>query len=116
PAAFRTRHPATHEIEIAEQTSWSCIHGVERWRADCGCRIGPPSSQAWRAPLRQAIDWLRDELSGLYETRVGEVLHDPWGARDRYVECFLDPGRTPGFVVDEARGVPSPAAMLEARR
>ncbi|HLY38029.1 MAG TPA: DUF3536 domain-containing protein, partial [Candidatus Binatia bacterium] len=93
PAAFRAAHPATHEVEIADDTSWSCAHGVERWRGNCGCRVGGPSdwSQAWRAPLRAAIDWLRDELAVLYESRATDLLRDAWGARDRYVECLLAP-------------------------
>ncbi|TMA70053.1 MAG: DUF3536 domain-containing protein [Deltaproteobacteria bacterium] len=118
PAAFRDAHPPAHEVEIIEGTSWSCPHGVERWRADCGCRVAGPAggSQAWRAPLRQAIDWLRNETAILYETRAGEVLHDPCGARDRYVECVLDPGRTAGFLADEANGRLSPAATVLTRR
>src|SRR5437867_10402578 len=118
PAVFRERHPPAFEVEIAEGTSWSCPHGVERWRADCGCRVGkePGWSQAWRRPLRQAIDWLRDELAAVYETRVGDVLHDPWGARDRYVDCVLEPGRTAGFLAAEARRRLSPADIVQARR
>ena len=118
PAAFRDRHPPTDEVEIAERTSWSCPHGVERWRADCGCAVATMSgwSQAWRTPLRVAIDWLRDELAVVYETRAGEVLRDPWGARDRYVECLLEPGRTAAFLTAEAAHPLSAAATRAARR
>jgi len=118
PAAFREAQPPAYEVEIIEGTSWSCPHGVERWRADCGCRVAGPGSwnQAWRAPLRQAIDWLRDELAVVYQTRAGEVLRDPWGARDRYVSCVLEPGRTGPFIGTEATGRLSPAETVQARR
>ncbi len=88
-------HPPDHEVEIAEYTSWSCAHGVERWRGDCGCRTGggPDWTQAWRAPLRQALDWLRDELAPLYEQAAGEIFPDPWRARDSYIEVILDPSQ-----------------------
>src|SRR5207248_6807434 len=61
---FLEKHPPTHEVQIAENSSWSCSHGVERWKADCGCNSGGRADwdQAWRAPLRRALDWLRDEL------------------------------------------------------
>jgi len=118
PAAFRDAVPPADEVEIAEGTSWSCPHGVERWRADCGCRVGGPPSwnQAWRAPLRAAIDWLRDQVANVYERRAGEVLRDPWGARDRYVACVLDPARTEAFVAAEAAAAPTAAAVRHARR
>jgi alpha-amylase/alpha-mannosidase (GH57 family) len=118
PAAFRAAHPATYEVEIAENTSWSCGHGVERWRAGCGCRVGGPSdwSQAWRAPLRSAIDWLREELALVYEARAADLLRDAWGARDRYVECLLAPERMEGWLTAEARAPLSPAQTVEARR
>ncbi|HLK10337.1 MAG TPA: DUF3536 domain-containing protein [Candidatus Binatia bacterium] len=118
PAAYRALAPPADEVEIVEGTSWSCVHGVERWRADCGCRVGTQagSSQAWRGPLRAAIDWLRDEAAVLYETRAGEVFRDPWGARDRYVDCVLDPGRLEGFLAAEATTRLSPAATVHARR
>ena len=118
PAAFRAHHPPTHEVEIAEGTSWSCPHGIARWRAHCGCRVeGPPEwSQAWRTPLREAIDWLRDEVATLYEARAGEVLREPWGARDRYIDCVLEPARTATWLAREAARPLSAAATVDARR
>jgi alpha-amylase/alpha-mannosidase (GH57 family) len=88
-------HPPEMEVEIVENTSWSCVHGVDRWRRDCGCRIGgkPGWNQAWRAPLRQALDWLRDELAPRYEAAAREFFPDPWAARDDYVEVLLDRSR-----------------------
>ena len=85
-------HPPEHEVEIIEDTSWSCIHGIERWRANCGCSTGmhPGWNQEWRAPLRGAMDWLRDNLSQIYEEQLQSLLKDPWKARDDYIEVVLD--------------------------
>lgn len=85
-------HPPAFEVEIAENTSWSCTHGVERWRADCGCNTGgnPGWHQQWRAPLRQTLDWLRDDLAELYEQAAGPLVRDVWAARDAYIAVILD--------------------------
>ena len=89
---FLERHPPTHEVEIRENTAWSCAHGLGRWNNDCGCRTGdrPGWHQAWRAPLREALDWLRDTLAPRFETAAGELLRDPWVARDGYIDIVLD--------------------------
>lgn len=91
-AEYLEIHPPTHEVEIFENSSWSCVHGVERWRADCGCNSGmrPEWSQAWRAPLRQAMDWLRDKLIELFEKEAPQYLKDPWQARNNYIEVILE--------------------------
>jgi alpha-amylase/alpha-mannosidase (GH57 family) len=92
---FLEKHPPTHEVEIFENTSWSCVHGIERWRSDCGCNTGahPKWNQAWRAPLRQAMDWLRDAVAPQYEEKARQFVKDPWVARDDYINVVLD--RTP---------------------
>ena len=79
-------------VEIGEPTSWSCPHGVERWRADCGCgsTTNEGWNQAWRAALREALDRLRDTLARPYEERAGRLLRDPWAAREAYVDILLD--------------------------
>ncbi|HKR62648.1 MAG TPA: DUF3536 domain-containing protein [Thermoanaerobaculia bacterium] len=85
-------HPPTQFVEIVEKTSWSCVHGVERWRADCGCNTGssPGWNQQWRAPLRAALDWLSAELATLFENVGQRLLRDPWAARDDYIDVLLD--------------------------
>lgn len=89
---YLERHPPDYQVEIHENSSWSCVHGVERWRADCGCNSGghPGWRQGWRGPLREAFDWLRDEIAGPFEEAAGRLLLDPWLARDDYIEVVLD--------------------------
>jgi alpha-amylase/alpha-mannosidase (GH57 family) len=102
-------HPPQWEVEIVESTSWSCAHGVERWRADCGCRTGslPGWTQQWRAPLRAALDWLRAEIDVLFERQAGAFLPDPWAARDAYIDVILDrsPSCVDEFCLQQARRV-----------
>jgi len=89
---YLTINPPTHEVEIVENTAWSCSHGLGRWSTDCGCNSGHKAgwNQSWRAPLRHALDHLRDSLVEPYETKATEYLHDPWLARDEYVSIVLD--------------------------
>jgi alpha-amylase/alpha-mannosidase (GH57 family) len=87
--------PPEHEAEIAEGSSWSCMHGIERWRSDCGCHTGgqPGWHQKWRGPLRAALDGLRDRLAELYVREAQRLLKDPWRARDEMIELLLEPER-----------------------
>jgi len=103
---YLEKYPPTHEVEIFENTSWSCAHGVERWRDDCGCTTGgnPGWHQAWRAPLREALDWLRDALAPAYEEKARQLLEDPWDVRNEYIRVILDrsPENTEGFLNQHA--------------
>jgi len=91
--------PPTMQVELkpgseeGEGTSWSCSHGVGRWYRDCGCAVDNPIgwNQAWRTPLREAFDLLRDSLAALFEEKGQTVLRDPWAARNDYIEYLLDP-------------------------
>ncbi|HEY3129873.1 MAG TPA: DUF3536 domain-containing protein [Acidobacteriota bacterium] len=98
--------PSQYEVKIFENTSWSCAHGVERWRADCGCRTGNPGyHQRWRAPLRESLDALTAELDLNFEREAAVLLHDPWKARDDYIEVILDrsPENRAAFLGKHAR-------------
>jgi alpha-amylase/alpha-mannosidase (GH57 family) len=89
---FLEQNPPTEEVEIYEMTSWSCAHGIDRWRSDCGCETGGKAGwhQRWRQPLRSSLNWLRDTLVPLYEEKAGDLFRDPWQARDDYVSVIND--------------------------
>jgi len=90
-ASFLAQYPPEYECEIRDNTSWSCMHGVERWRSDCGCSSGKPGwNQAWREPLREALDELRDAVAVLTEQEGGRLLKDVWAARDGYIQVILE--------------------------
>ena len=116
--AFLAAHPPTWEAQIQQGSSWSCAHGVERWRADCGCRVRADWHQRWRAPLREALDWLRDLVDPFYAARAGVWLRDPWAARDAYVGVVLDrsPAELDAFLHEHQRVPLDAAARLETRR
>jgi len=98
--------PPQDIVEIREDTSWSCSHGVGRWSSNCGCHTGgePDWNQKWRRPLRDALNWLRDQAAVSYEREMGRLVRDPWAARDHYVEVILDPDQWSRFLSDHATG------------
>ncbi|MCC6774780.1 MAG: DUF3536 domain-containing protein [Gemmatimonadaceae bacterium] len=114
-ASFLARHPATVDVELVAPTAWSCAHGVERWRSDCGCRsdgVRNPS-QAWRTPLRDGLNELAVELHTIFERDGAPHLGDVWAARDAY-------GHAVSRDADARRTFSSeclpPTASVEAKR
>ncbi len=90
-AEYITKVPVQYEVQIHENSSWSCVHGVERWRNDCGCNTGGREgwTQQWRKPLRESLDWLRDRLNEVYVRETTGLLRDPWAARNEYINVIL---------------------------
>jgi alpha-amylase/alpha-mannosidase (GH57 family) len=89
---YFAKHPPAEEVQIHERSSWSCVHGVARWESNCGCNSGnhPHWSQKWRKPLREALDWLRDDLTQAYEREAKKIFREPWLARDDYLSVVLN--------------------------
>jgi alpha-amylase/alpha-mannosidase (GH57 family) len=83
-------YPPKYEVEIYQNSSWSCEHGVERWKSNCGCNTGGQShwNQQWRKPLRESLNWLRDELALLYEREMKHFCNDVWGIRNQYIHML----------------------------
>ncbi len=114
-ASFLDRFPPRWEVEIVENSSWSCPHGLERWRANCGCNSRRRDwQQRWRGPLRSALEGLREAVRPLFESHAGDLLKDPWAARNDYIRVLVE--RTPEaqdrFLQQHARrGLDEPARV-----
>ena len=95
---FLAMNPPQMEVQIHEASSWSCAHGVERWRSNCGCTFGE-GQQEWRRPLRNGLDSLRDRLATIFEEHGGRLFKDVWAARNDYVRVLLAPSETEAFLM-----------------
>ena len=92
-AEYLDLYRSDYEADIKQSSSWSCFHGVGRWKEDCGCSTGghPGWNQKWRKPLRDALDYLRDELAKIFEEEGTKYFIDnPWDVRNRYIDVILD--------------------------
>lgn len=91
-ADFLEKYPPVYEVDIKPVSAWSCAHGVDRWQDDCGCSTGAQAhwNQKWRKPLRQALDYLRDELINLCSIQGTKYYKDFWQARNDYIDVILD--------------------------
>jgi hypothetical protein len=119
-AAWVRQHRPAESIGVVE-SAWSCAHGVGRWARDCGCSSGgqPGWNQAWRAPLRAALDLVRDHAASVFEDLGSTVLRDPWATRDAYIAVVLDDAKRSSFLTKRLRkGADATVALtlLEAQR
>ncbi len=119
-AEYLEHHPPEIEVEIkkgpdGKGTAWSCPHGLGRWYADCGCRVYEKEgwNQAWRGPLRNALDLLRDKSALYFED--AELFSDPWKARDAYVRVILNPKRLSKFLEEHVKSSSNSAKEKAAR-
>lgn len=117
---FLARHPPTQEVQVLERSSWSCVHGVGRWCEDCGCNTGGHGdwNQAWRKPLREGLDWLRDEVTPRMDAEAAEMFKEPMAAMHDYIHVILDrsPENVQAFLSRHCHDEPDEAARVTALR
>lgn len=92
---YLEKYRSNYEVDIKQASSWSCFHGVGRWKEDCGCSTGghPGWNQKWRKPLRNALDYLRDELIQVFEQEGEKYFENVWDVRNKYISVILDRSR-----------------------
>ncbi|MCI0405819.1 MAG: DUF3536 domain-containing protein, partial [candidate division Zixibacteria bacterium] len=107
-AEYLEHHPPEIEVEIkkgpdGKGTAWSCPHGLGRWYADCGCQVGGKGgwNQAWRGPLREALDLLRDKAALFFQE--SGLFADPWKARDEHIGVILNPKTQNKFLEEQLK-------------
>lgn len=110
--------PPTWEVELKPVTAWSCSHGVDRWQDNCGCGGGGGWHQLWRRPLRNALNWLRDQLISIYQEEGSRLLLDPWQARDEYIQIIHDrsPENVAQFFLRHQKHNLTPSEQVDALR
>ncbi|MES2522081.1 MAG: DUF3536 domain-containing protein [Gemmatimonadota bacterium] len=94
-AALVAAHPPTMDVTLVSPSAWSCAHGVERWRSNCGCRLdgSKPPAQQWRGPLRDALTALAERCHEVFEREAAPLFRDdPWAVRDGYGEVVAQDG------------------------
>jgi alpha-amylase/alpha-mannosidase (GH57 family) len=117
-AHYLSISPPTWEVQLKPVTAWSCIHGVDRWQDDCGCGSEGGRHQKWRRPLRNTLDWLRDQLAEVYEKTGTKFFTDPWRARDAYIGVIRDrsPASLQQFLAQEENHLLDAMEKVDALR
>ncbi len=100
-ARYLQEHPPTAEVEIVDDTSWSCGHGVARWREGCPCTQG---ESGWKRPLRKALDQLAQKIDALYQDEVKRWVVDLWTLRNDYIQVVLGKMKGRAFLTQHAAG------------
>lgn len=116
PAVLAESSPEI-EVELVDGpgTSWSCTHGIERWRSNCGCVTGGKEgwNQEWRAPLRAGLELVRVAADEVFERLGAHLFVDPWAARDAYVDVVVGAVDKEELLATHAAGPLDDAARRE---
>lgn len=108
PGLYLRKYPSRQVVTIRENTSWSCHHGVLRWRGDCSCI---QSDGRWKAYLRSACDQLARAVDEIYASEIRSTGIDPWELRNRYISVLLRDKNIDALLTELAGRVMKPEEM-----
>jgi hypothetical protein len=94
-------NPPKAELEIVENTSWSCAHLIDRWVVGCTCT---PGDSRWKGGLRRALDNLASDLDAIYVGEAAALGFDPWLLRDDYIAVVLGEIEGKAFLREQGGG------------
>ncbi len=94
-------HPPRAEVEVIENTAWSCSHHLDRWTVGCDCTQG---DSRWKGALRRALDNLACDLDNIYVCQARQWGADPWRLRDDYIAVVLGQVDSMSFLAKNGLG------------
>lgn len=99
PAQWLMKNPPNKYIKIKDRTSWSCEHGVERWKGPCACT----SNGEWKARLRDALNAIAKEIDDIYFDFCEMIIRDPWEMRHDYIRVIQEQISLEEFLQDHGK-------------
>ena len=103
PGVWIDEFPIENSISINPNTSWSCHHGIQRWRSICPCS----PEAAWKEPLRHALDQLAASIDQVYLDITQAYFKDPWRLRNEYISVLLGEMQTDELIRSQTKNIDS---------
>lgn len=99
PGLWLESHSPQKTIRIREGTSWSCHHGVTRWKGDCACTS---MDGHWKSNLRAALNRLATSIDRMYFEAVYPLIPKPRLLIQQYIQVLLGEIKVQELVADIA--------------
>lgn len=84
PALWLKDHVVKERAKLISNTSWSCPHGVDRWKGPCGCT----SRGEWKKKLRDGLTKIAEEIDRIFVEKMSLFLTNPYILRHDYIKVI----------------------------
>jgi len=82
PGLWLLEHQPESFAILNEPTSWSCMHGVNRWFTECSCTPGAK----WKRPFFNAMRQIAEWVDSVYFDQAKNFVSDPWELRHQVIQ------------------------------